>query len=120
MITAFFAGLLLLALGMAAKGLFAHLMVILVAWLAKNGLLLGFLKTRLGRRMVRNVRLKAYSHAAPGEKRRKIYRVFKLVERVEDAAMGTLAKVKAIGAKVLGTRKPPAPRPTPQSGKLKL
>lgn len=119
MITAFFAGLLLLALGMVAKGLFAHLMVILVAWLAKNGLLLGLLKTRFGRRMVRNVRLKAYSHAAPGEERRKIYRVFKLVERVEEKAIKAMAKIKAMGAVFMGASKPPV-RSAPQSRKLKL
>ncbi|MBF0169453.1 MAG: hypothetical protein HQL45_17755 [Alphaproteobacteria bacterium] len=108
MITALFAGLLLLALGILAKGFFAHLMVLLVAWLAKNGLLLGLLKTRVGRRMVRNVRLKAYSHAGQGEKRRKIYRVFKWVEHVEDRAMGALSKLKAAGAAIVGARVRPA------------
>nr|CAX84203.1 Putative sulfate permease (Magnetosome protein MamW) [uncultured bacterium] len=116
MITALFAGLLLLALGILAKGFFAHLMVLLVAWLAKNGLLLGLLKTRVGRRMVRNVRLKAYSHAGQGEKRRKIYRVFKLVEHLEGKAMRAISKMRMAGAAALGVKKRPVRAPSAQAG----
>ncbi|CAA6606553.1 putative sulfate permease (Magnetosome protein MamW) [Rhodospirillaceae bacterium LM-1] len=114
MITALFAGLLLLALGILAKGFFAHLMVLLVAWLAKNGLLLGLLKTRVGRRMVRNVRLKAYSHAGQGEKRRKIYRVFKLVEHLEDKAMRAVSKIRIASAAAFGVKKRPVAAPSAQ------
>jgi hypothetical protein len=119
MITAIFAGLLLVALGALAKGFFAHLMIVFLAWLAKNGLLLGVLQTRFGQRLVRNVRLRAYAHARQGEKRRRVYRVFKLVGRIEDKALRTLEKAKSLASSAFGGkgRRPP-PKAAP--GKLKL
>jgi hypothetical protein len=120
MITAIFAGVLLLALGALAKGFFAHLMIVFLAWLAKNGLLLGALQTRAGQRLVRNVRYRAYTHASQGEKRRRVYRVFRLAGQVEDKALRGLAKAKSFAASMLGNgRRKTKSEARPAPGKLK-
>ncbi|CAA7626816.1 hypothetical protein [Magnetospirillum sp. UT-4] len=94
MMTAVIAGVLLLLLGAILKGLFAHAMVFFVAWLAKNGLLLAFLRTRIGRRMVRNVRFKTYTQIGSGPGRRRAYRVFRHMAGAEHATITGLRRIR--------------------------
>ena len=108
MLTAIIAGILLFLFGMFIKGVFAHAMVILVAWLAKNGLLLAFVNTKVGRRMVRNVRLKAYAGAGDGVRRRRFYKVFKRIARGHEAVETTLRRVRVGAASII---RGPGPRP---------
>ena len=88
MITAFIAALLLMALGIAAKGVIAHALVIAGAWITKNILLLGFLRTPTGKRTARAIRGGAYSRLG-GPGRRTAYRFFGFLSRIENA-IGTL------------------------------
>ncbi len=94
MLTAIIAGILLFLFGVLIKGVFAHAMVILVAWLAKNGLLLAFLRTRFGRRVVRNVRFKTYAQVGSGGGRRRAYQVFKRMAGAERATVRVLTRVR--------------------------
>lgn len=112
MVTAILAGLVLLLLGALAKGFFVHVLVILVAWLVKNGLLLGILKTRFGQRVVRHIRRKAYGHAGQGERRRRIYRVFRRVGRFEAGLTRVFSRLGALANSVFGGSKQPRSRPT--------
>ena len=74
MITAFIAALLILALGVAAKGAIAHGLVIFGAWMTKNVLMLGFLRTPTGKRTVSAVKRGAQRHLV-GDKPRIGYRM---------------------------------------------
>ena len=95
MLTAIIAGILLFMFGVFIKGVFGHAMVLLVAWLAKNGLLVAFLKTRLGQRVARNVRRTAYARAGNAPRRRKVFRVFRRVARAEEAVVSRLGRLRA-------------------------
>jgi hypothetical protein len=118
MITAILAGLLLLLLGALAKGFLGHILIIFLAWLVKNGLLLGILKTRYGQRVVRHIRQRAYAHAGPGEKRRRVYRVFRRVGRIEAGVTRAAVRLKALAGAVFGPQDPRT-RPRSVSGKGK-
>jgi hypothetical protein len=81
MITGIIAAILLLALGVAAKGAIAHALIILGAWLTKNILMLGFLRTRTGKRTARLVRHTAYQKLG-GDQRRFVYRLSGRLSRI--------------------------------------
>jgi hypothetical protein len=62
--------------------------------LAKNGLLLAFLRTRFGRRVVRNARFRTYAQVGPGSGRRRAYQVFKRMAGAERATVRVLTRVR--------------------------
>jgi len=105
-ITAIIAGILLFLLGVAAKGVFAHALILVSAWLAKNGLMISFFQTKLGQRTARGFRWKAYSHLPEGS-RRQAFRVFK---RIGAAEKRTISVFSRIWAGLTGRRKPLARR----------
>ncbi len=109
MLTAIIAGILLFLFGVLIKGVFAHAMVLLVAWLAKNGLLLAFLRTRFGRRVVRNVRFKTYTQVGRGAPRRRAYQVFNRMAAAERATVRILARIGAGAALIIRGAKPVSP-----------
>lgn len=98
MLTALIAAGLLLALGIAAKGMIAHALIIAVAWVTKNVLLLGFLRTPVGKRAARSVRRETYSRL-DGKKRRTAYRLFDRLSRAE-------AKMASVFGRLFGRRPP--------------
>ena len=117
MLTAIIAGILLFLFGVLIKGVFAHAMVILVAWLAKNGLLLAFLRTRFGRRVVRNVRFKTYSQVGSGSGRRRAYHVFKRMAGAERGTVRILTRVRdGIVLILWGPKAVRKPSSAPRSG----
>jgi hypothetical protein len=91
-ITALIAAAFLLALGVAAKGAIAHALIIAAAWLTKNILLLGFLRTPTGQRTARSVRRQTYARLK-GPKRRLAYRVFDRLSRGEAKIVGMASRL---------------------------
>jgi len=106
--TALIAALLLVALGVAAKGLIVQTLVVVGAWLIKNVLMLGFLQTPPGKRASRAVRGGTYS--ALGEKgRRKAFRLFNLLARLENSAI-TIIRRAIPSSPSYGAGDRPSPR----------
>lgn len=101
MITALIAGIAFLSLGVLAHGLLAQLAILFVAWLAKNGMLLAFLKTRLGRHLIRVARWNAYAFSGDSPQRRKAYRLFKRTARTEKRVSAALERIRALLASTL-------------------
>lgn len=90
MITALIAALFMLALGIAAKGAVAHALVIGAAWLTKNILLLGFLRSPTGKRTAKAIHRATYA---------------RLDEKKRQAADHALARLR----RLFGKAKPARP-----------
>ena len=93
MIVAFVSGVLLVAFGIAAHGVIAQALVVAGVWLAKNVLLLGFLRTPAGKRTARAVRGETYAWFR-GTGRRRAYRVFGFLGQVERRLTGLFSGFK--------------------------